>query len=273
MIGPRTLCSAPSLHRRRPRSGRGVPLRRTPHRRIAQHHYRTAHHCRSRRWECSGIGHQRSYRRCTRCDRNACTDDSCVDGQCQNTPNDGTCNDELFCNGVEQCVDGECVAGELPCPSADACDEAMGRCTACEDQSHCPAPEVIRQTPCQVEGVCDQTGQNTQTIATYTCTDGACTSTTEDREGMCERDSDGIPCGGGAMCLDGACPRDLSDRPHRDTSPLHHTGCHQSRAHTSPLCLRLLRYRRRLCMCRSLSSACSGLFGRRRLPPDTASGE
>ena len=49
---------------------------------------------------------------------NLCTDDSCdpVEG-CVYVPNDANvCDDGLFCNGVEDCLAGECVAGDNPCP-------------------------------------------------------------------------------------------------------------------------------------------------------------
>ncbi len=141
-------------------------------------------------------------------DGNPCTDDLCADGVCENPTNDGTCDDDLFCNGVERCVEGECIAGELPCPSPEDCSEETGRCTACDSDEQCPDPEVVRATPCQFENICDQQGENEERVATYTCVGGECAATTEDRAAMCERDSDGIPCGGGAMCLDGACPRD-----------------------------------------------------------------
>ena len=141
-------------------------------------------------------------------DSNACTDDVCVDGVCQSAPNDATCDDGTFCNGVEQCVEGECITGPIPCPAAEDCDEETARCTACETDEHCPAPEVVRRTPCRFEHICHEQGQNEEDVATYSCVEGACAATTEQRDGTCERSSDGLPCGGGAQCQDGACPRD-----------------------------------------------------------------
>jgi hypothetical protein len=41
-------------------------------------------------------------------------------------PND--CDDGLFCTGVEQCVDGFCVAGQLPCSAAQICKEEIDEC-------------------------------------------------------------------------------------------------------------------------------------------------
>jgi hypothetical protein len=47
---------------------------------------------------------------------------------------DAECDDGLYCNGVEQCVEKECAAGSEPCSSADpdhcasACDESNDEC-------------------------------------------------------------------------------------------------------------------------------------------------
>ncbi|MCG3136287.1 MAG: hypothetical protein HJJLKODD_00113 [Phycisphaerae bacterium] len=40
------------------------------------------------------------------------------------------CDDGVFCNGVEDCVDVRCVAGELPCPAEESCEEADEQCVA-----------------------------------------------------------------------------------------------------------------------------------------------
>lgn len=39
------------------------------------------------------------------------------------------CDDGVFCNGPESCIDTVCVAGEAPCDAAtEVCDETTGRC-------------------------------------------------------------------------------------------------------------------------------------------------
>ena len=61
----------------------------------------------------------------------ACGDDSTagVDGG-----GDGAscsdCDDGLFCNGFEACLDGTCQAGAAPCPVD--CDEDTDRCVDCD---------------------------------------------------------------------------------------------------------------------------------------------
>jgi parallel beta-helix repeat protein len=42
---------------------------------------------------------------------------------------DGDCDDGLYCNGIETCVDGTCVAGSDPCPG-QGCDEENDGCVA-----------------------------------------------------------------------------------------------------------------------------------------------
>ncbi len=40
----------------------------------------------------------------------------------------GSCDDGIFCNGLEVCLDGACVPGDPPCLSGTTCDEAADRC-------------------------------------------------------------------------------------------------------------------------------------------------
>jgi hypothetical protein len=150
--------------------------------------------------------------RCTRnfeCnDGNECTDDVCTEGACGNPFNAAPCGDEVFCNGLERCAEGACAPGPAPCPSMDDCDEAMGRCTACETDDHCPAPDVVGETLCEFEHPCDGEGSITQFVATYGCVETACVATQSERQNECNRETDGLPCGAGAICVDGRCPRD-----------------------------------------------------------------
>ena len=81
-------------------------------------------------------------------DNNICTNEVCVGLQdqnadffgCQSQPNTDPCEDNLFCNGADTCVDGTCSghAGD-PCPGGSvcsSCNEAADNCftaggTAC----------------------------------------------------------------------------------------------------------------------------------------------
>jgi len=60
-----------------------------------------------------------------------CPGELCSDelASCVTCLTDEGCDDGLFCNGVEQCVNGECQAGDPPCPAED-CDEDADSCEA-----------------------------------------------------------------------------------------------------------------------------------------------
>jgi hypothetical protein len=53
----------------------------------------------------------------------SCAAQSNLWSQCQT---DAECDDGLFCNGVEVCLDGTCIVGD-PCPG-QSCDEATDEC-------------------------------------------------------------------------------------------------------------------------------------------------
>jgi hypothetical protein len=51
---------------------------------------------------------------------------------------DADCADDVFCNGVETCVEGECANGEFPCADGEFCDEETKLCMSpCEDDAQC----------------------------------------------------------------------------------------------------------------------------------------
>jgi len=102
------------------------------------------------------------------CDDGAgCTVDSCNEAtdSCDNVPSDALCDDGLFCNGAEACVDGLCEPGADPCPGdgndcTDDCNEASDTCahlcnatddidpccddSACSGSPICEAPQITR---------------------------------------------------------------------------------------------------------------------------------
>lgn len=112
----------------------------------------------------------------------ACTVDSCDSGldACTFTPNDGACDDGLFCNGAETCsgVGGaNCVAGTAPSTddgidcTVDSCSEALDEILNapnngfCDDGAFCNGVETCSATAdcqagtppaCGVTDVCDQ---------------------------------------------------------------------------------------------------------------------
>jgi len=133
--------------------------------------------------------------------------------------NDAQCNDGCFCNGVETCDEGLCVAGALDCADAldctmDVCDEENDRCL------HEPNHEVCQdEDACNGAEVCDPTGGDVEAggcrgAAPLYCNDeDSCTVDACDTETGCtytprDLDGDGFTDGrcGGMDCNDD--PRD-----------------------------------------------------------------
>lgn len=82
---------------------------------------------------------------------------------------DADCNDDLVCNGIEQCEDGECVRGEpVRCPDPGgclvaACDDFAGGCVQFPDFWRCGGGEACDPDlgecvfigECRVDSECD----------------------------------------------------------------------------------------------------------------------
>ncbi len=99
------------------------------------------------------------------CDDGAsCTSDSCEEStdSCTNTPDDGECDNEIFCDGEETCDptnpssggDG-CVAGSNPCLDSyactvDECDEGNDSCSNTPSDAYCDNEQA-----CDGEETCD----------------------------------------------------------------------------------------------------------------------
>ncbi len=61
----------------------------------------------------------------------SCTVDSCNEGtdSCDNTPDDGICDNGLFCDGAETCdAVNDCQAGSNPCSGSQTCNETTDIC-------------------------------------------------------------------------------------------------------------------------------------------------
>lgn len=113
----------------------------------------------------------------------ACTSDACdvsLDS-CIHVPNDATCSDGSFCNGVESCVVGlGCIAGTPPsCDdgvacTVDECDDASASCAhtandpLCDDGSFCNGLEVC------VLGIGCISGTSVVCDDGYSCTADSC---------------------------------------------------------------------------------------------------
>lgn len=111
-------------------------------------------------------------------DGNVCTDDVCHLGQCFHPNNTASCDDGLYCNGVDTCNSGTCGHAGNPClplvtTDADctgSCDEVNNNCnladengTACNDANSCTTSDTCSSgqcvgTPIQECGVVDLHG-------------------------------------------------------------------------------------------------------------------
>ena len=100
-------------------------------------------------------------------DCNACLDYECDEGKCLIEPDLGTgtpdCDDGLYCNGEEECVDdgaggADCVAGTpVTCEGVQVCDEDLDACV----------------DPCSVDADCDDENSDTRDecdTETHLCT-------------------------------------------------------------------------------------------------------
>ena len=67
---------------------------------------------------------------------------------------DNDCDDGIFCNGTEMCLDGECVTGLSPCNADEQCDETMDQCVECQDDNDCDDGAFCNGAEMCVEGAC-----------------------------------------------------------------------------------------------------------------------
>ncbi|MBI1825458.1 MAG: DUF4382 domain-containing protein [Planctomycetes bacterium] len=112
------------------------------------------------------------------------------------------CDDGLFCNGLEVCVDGECRAGISPCTTNQSCDEetneCLNRCVSdadCNDGIYCNGAEICRG------GLC-ATGPIPCGGGFYCVESNHSCSTTCKSDAQCD---DGVFCNGAEKCVGGAC--------------------------------------------------------------------
>ncbi len=62
-------------------------------------------------------------------DGNECTDDECYKGACAYGANNAPCDDGVFCNGEDQCLDRQCqIHSGDPCEECDYCVEEENLC-------------------------------------------------------------------------------------------------------------------------------------------------
>jgi len=130
-------------------------------------------------------------------DDDPCTDDALVDDECLHTPNTSGCDDGVFCNGSDTCLDGECaVHGTPPC-AADRCDEATRTCdTGCVGDADCPDPVLGEWSACDgFADACAREGTRARTVTRFSCAAGRCVADPTEESESCTRVTDGDACG------------------------------------------------------------------------------
>ncbi|MGB2984255.1 MAG: hypothetical protein WBE26_00085 [Phycisphaerae bacterium] len=108
------------------------------------------------------------------------------------------CDDGLFCNGAETCVDWTCVAGSDPCPG-QMCDEVADACVDCLQDEDCSDGTFCNGAETCVGGSCYAgsdpcPGQMCDEVA------DACVDCLGDED--CD---DGEFCNGAETCVGGSC--------------------------------------------------------------------
>ncbi len=124
---------------------------------------------------------------------------------------DSQCDDGLFCNGSERCVDSKCQAGPAPdCSSLDGpctkgvCNEHAAQCetqdlpqgTACDDGLFCTV-----DTTCDDHGQCQGGSPRDCSASGGSCVSGTCNEETDSCEGVATPAD--TPCDDGRFCTIG----------------------------------------------------------------------
>jgi len=118
-------------------------------------------------------------------DLDPCTlDDECLGGSCVGIPK--TCNDNLWCNGIEYCDNGDCTT--LPAPKVD--DGVACTVDVCDEPK-----DVVTHTP--TDSLCDDGKACTQNVC-----DPVKGCQTTNLDGACD---DKEPCTLGDKCVAGEC--------------------------------------------------------------------
>ena len=150
-----------------------------------------------------------------------CTNDACVDGSCVSTPDDGNCDNGLFCDGAEPCDQvNDCQAGTAPdCDDAvgctdDSCNQETDSCNRVANDANCDNGLF-----CDGAETCDgandcQAGTAPDCDDALGCTDDSCNEETD----SCDHLANDANCDNGLFC-DGAETCDVVNDCQAGTAP------------------------------------------------------
>jgi hypothetical protein len=112
---------------------------------------------------------------------------ACNEQPCPECVTNAECDDGLYCNGVETCQDGACLAGTAPCDAAH-CVEATDACLDCVTNAECNDGDACTLDTCAA-GVCSNVFQDTDGDGVCDAEDNAPDAPNPDQ---LDADSDGI---------------------------------------------------------------------------------
>ena len=165
----------------------------------------------------------------------SCTDDTCNEAtdSCVNTPNNASCDDGAYCNGVETCdATLDCQAGtSVDCSdgvgcTGDVCNEGTDSCDNTPDNALCDDGEECTDDVCDAIAGCQYTNNSAScddgdactqgdTCVAGTCTPGTtpvdcddndvCTTDTCDGAGGCLNTPGALSCDDANECTDDTC--------------------------------------------------------------------
>ena len=106
----------------------------------------------------------------------SCSAGSTVGDTCTAT---AECNDGCFCNGIELCEEGVCVAGANPCDdgaecTTDSCDEDERRCGSTPDDTVCADDDACNGAERCLPGVGCRPGLRVACVSDDPCQIGRC---------------------------------------------------------------------------------------------------
>jgi uncharacterized protein (TIGR03382 family) len=118
-----------------------------------------------------------------------------ADSDCAQCAVDAHCDDGVFCNGVETCVNGICLPGSDPCP-AQICDEDLDQCVPCTSDEMCDDGLY-----CNGEEYCDaQNGCSAGTAVDCDDSVGCTTDSCNETDDRCDHVEDDLACDDGLYC-------------------------------------------------------------------------
>ena len=143
--------------------------------------------------------------------------------QCES---DNDCDDSIFCNGKEICIEGFCSKSEIPCPDSgkeceeNICNEATKSCTisTMADGSFCSASEnaCVGGKQC-FSGKCTDVNLKDCSHLDSECSSGSCNP--DNGECVIVAENEGKSCSSGKLCVknevckEGFCEGEAPDMP------------------------------------------------------------